>query len=322
MTCRIRQGFLVFPRPIQSRGLREIKPIYEYLFGKIRLTALFLLVILTCGGSLHVGDAGCEETASQTTAIPSMDKIPDPGKVELDREYFKGYFTDTAHILSSPLRWDKTDWFTAAAIVGVAAGLYAYDSDIQVWSQKNRNDTTDRIAKIFTPFGNGLYTVPALGLFYAYGYAADDSKARKTALLGIESFIVSSAFTGVLKFATHRYRPSDGGRYDQWDGPSFSGSNISFPSEHTSSAFAIATILANEYNDNIFVGALSYSVATMVALSRINDNEHWASDVFIGAAIGYFTAKTITALHKPKKNILIIPGTDGKGASLSLAIRY
>jgi membrane-associated phospholipid phosphatase len=312
----------VFPRPIQSRGLREIKPIYEYLFGKIRLTALFLLVILTCGGSLHVGDAGCEETASQTTAIPSMDKIPDPGKVELDREYFKGYFTDTAHILSSPLRWDKTDWFTAAAIVGVAAGLYAYDSDIQVWSQKNRNDTTDRIAKIFTPFGNGLYTVPALGLFYAYGYAADDSKARKTALLGIESFIVSSAFTGVLKFATHRYRPSDGGRYDQWDGPSFSGSNISFPSEHTSSAFAIATILANEYNDNIFVGALSYSVATMVALSRINDNEHWASDVFIGAAIGYFTAKTITALHKPKKNILIIPGTDGKGASLSLAIRY
>ena len=321
MIYQLRQGILLFPRHIQSQGLKEIKPIYEHLFSKIRLTALFLLVILICWGSLYVGAARCEETAKQTEN-PTLDKTPDTGKVELDRDYFKSYYTDTVHILSSPLRWDKTDWFTAATVVGVAAGLYAYDSDIQVWSQKNRNDTTDRLANIFTPFGNGLYTVPALGLFYAYGYAADDSKARKTALLGIESFIVSSAFTGVLKFATHRYRPSDGGRYDQWDGPSFSGSNISFPSEHTSSAFAIATVLANEYNDNIFVGALSYSVATMVALSRINDNEHWASDVFFGAAIGYFTAKTITALHKPKKNILIIPGTDGKGASLSLAIRY
>ena len=298
MIYRIRQGILVFPRPIQSPDLKKIRPICGQSFSKMRLTALYLLVILVCGGSVHVGAAGCEETAKQTEN-PTLDKTPDTGKVELDREYFKSYFTDTVHILSSPLRWDKTDWLTAAAVVGAAAGLYAYDSDIQVWSQKNRNDTTDRIAKIFTPFGNGLYTVPALGLFYAYGYAADDSKARKTALLGIESFIVSSAFTGVLKFATHRYRPSDGGRYDQWDGPSFSGSNLSFPSEHTSSAFAIATVLANEYNDNIFVGALSYSVATMVALSRINDNEHWASDVFFGAAIGYFTAKTITALHKP-----------------------
>jgi len=309
------------PQPIQLQDLKEIRPISGKLFSKMRLITFFLLIILVCGGSVHVGAVGCEETAKQT-ANPTLDKTPDTGKVELDRDYFKSYYTDTVHILSSPLRWDKTDWFTAAAVVGVAAGLYAYDSDIQVWSQKNRNDTTDRIANIFTPFGNGLYTVPALGLFYAYGYAADDSKARKTALLGIESFIVSSAFTGVLKFATHRPRPSDGGRYDQWDGPSFSGSNLSFPSEHTSSAFAIATVLANEYNDNIFVGTLAYSVATMVALSRVNDNEHWSSDVFFGAAIGYFTAKTITALHKPKKNILIIPSTDGKGASLSLAIRY
>lgn len=297
------------------------RPIQRQIFKEMRLTALFLLVILVCWGSIHIGAANSGETAKQTEN-PAQDQARDTGKVELDRDYFKSYYTDTVHILSSPLRWDKTYWFTAAAIVGVAAGLYAYDSDLQVWSQKNRNDTTDRLANIFTPFGNGLYTVPALGLFYAYGYAADDSKARKTALLGIESFIVSSAFTGVLKYATHRYRPSDGGRYDQWDGPSFSGSNISFPSEHTSSAFAIATVLANEYSDNIFVGTLAYSVATMVALSRVNDNEHWASDVFFGAAIGYFTAKTITSLHKPKKNILIIPGTDGKGASLSLAIRY
>ena len=109
MIYRIRQGILLFSRPIQSQGLKEIEPIYEHLLSKIRLATLFLLVILVCGGSLNVGGAGCEETAKQTTAIPSLDKTPDTGKVDLDREYFKGYFTDTVHILSSPLRWDKTD---------------------------------------------------------------------------------------------------------------------------------------------------------------------------------------------------------------------
>jgi membrane-associated phospholipid phosphatase len=42
---------------------------------------------------------------------------------------------------------------------------------------------------------------------------------------------------------------------------------------------------------------LAYGIATLTALSRVNDNAHWASDVFFGAIIGYFTAKAIMALN-------------------------
>lgn len=58
----------------------------------------------------------------------------------------------------------------------------------------------------------------------------------------------------------------------------------SFPSGHTSHSFTIAAIARELYGDEI--GALTYSVATLVAFSRINDNKHYLSDVLFGAALG------------------------------------
>ncbi len=58
----------------------------------------------------------------------------------------------------------------------------------------------------------------------------------------------------------------------------------SFPSGHTSHSFTIAAIARELYGDEI--GALAYSIATLVAFSRINDNKHYLSDVIFGAALG------------------------------------
>lgn len=58
----------------------------------------------------------------------------------------------------------------------------------------------------------------------------------------------------------------------------------SFPSGHTSHSFTIAAIAHELYGDEI--GALAYGVATLVAVSRINDNKHYLSDVIFGAALG------------------------------------
>lgn len=64
----------------------------------------------------------------------------------------------------------------------------------------------------------------------------------------------------------------------------------------------IATVIASEYEDKFFIPVLSYGVATLTALSRVNDNDHWASDVFFGAGIGYFTGKAIVNLNREKDN--------------------
>jgi membrane-associated phospholipid phosphatase len=132
---------------------------------------------------------------------------------------------------------------------------------------------------------------------------------RKTALLSVESFVLTGIFTQVLKYSTHRHRPDTGDPPHTWDGPSLdrSGSTMSFPSGHASSSFAIATVIASEY-DNYLVPPLAYSVAAITALNRVSHNAHWSSDVFVGSAIGYFTGKAVVASHR-----------NGKETRLSLA---
>ena len=77
----------------------------------------------------------------------------------------------------------------------------------------------------------------------------------------------------------------------------FSG-NTSFPSGHTTVAFATAAALARESRAR-WVPWVAYPVAALVGWSRLRDNRHWASDVVAGAAVGYGAAvATERFLHR------------------------
>ncbi|MCE1245145.1 MAG: phosphatase PAP2 family protein [Firmicutes bacterium] len=67
----------------------------------------------------------------------------------------------------------------------------------------------------------------------------------------------------------------------------------SFPSGHTSVAFSMATILGEAYN----LKWLTYPLALMSGLSRIQQNTHWPSDVLAGGILGHLEARTILARH-------------------------
>lgn len=244
------------------------------------------------------------------------------GKIKLDSNYFKGIFTDTAYAATSPLRWDISDWATASVVAGVTGAFFVLDDDILVDFKENRNSTTDDISSVFERFGNGAYTIPVLAGFYLYGRFGENEKLERTALLATESFLVTGLFATVLKVATGRPRPFKGESADTFEG--FSTSNKSFPSGHTSTAFAIATVVANEYENVPLVAPISYGIATLTGLSRLNDQKHWASDVFFGAALGYFTSKTILKLHSNKKgrHFTIYPHADHRSGGLILSTRF
>ena len=65
------------------------------------------------------------------------------------------------------------------------------------------------------------------------------------------------------------------------------GENSAFPSGHATLAFAAATVYAKEYKNTPIVPIISYSIASLISLSRITENRHWATDVLTGAALGY-----------------------------------
>lgn len=185
----------------------------------------------------------------------------------------------------------------ALLVAGTAFYLYRHDEDIQHWAQTHRTVERDKLAVFGKQFGEIKTVVPVLGVAYLYGRNQQNDKLANTALYGLESVAISGVVTEMLKLSGHRHRPNTGDSSHSWDGPGMSDANRSFPSGHTSTAFAVATVLATEYHDKNLVPQVSYGLAGLTALSRINDNEHWASDVFVGAAIGYYTAKTVLRLR-------------------------
>jgi hypothetical protein len=213
-------------------------------------------------------------------------------------------------------------WVKTSLVIGTTAGLYAFDEDIQQWAQEKRGITTDEIASCAKPFGGVLQVASSLGVLYVYGHFGEDARAERTALMGIESLLVTGIITQTLKYAGHRHRPSSGEQYNTWDGPSMSTANHSFPSGHASTAFSVLTVVASEYDDYPFIPPLAYSIATLTALSRVNDNKHWASDVFFGSALGYYTAKAVVGFHEKDGEVVFYPVVNRNGGLLVVSYAF
>jgi membrane-associated phospholipid phosphatase len=100
----------------------------------------------------------------------------------------------------------------------------------------------------------------------------------------------------------------------------------SFPSGHTTLAFAAATAVSREVayswpRASRYVTPASYSVATLVSMARIYKSEHWASDVVAGAGVGTFSGLLIERYNRAYPNnvlnrkflpISVVP--EGRGA--------
>jgi membrane-associated phospholipid phosphatase len=113
-----------------------------------------------------------------------------------------------------------------------------------------------------------------LGLSQSVG----GSRFRAAAYDTSQAVLVSSLYTFALKSTTHRVRP---------DG----SDNLSFPSGHTSNAFAIATVWSKHYGAR--AAAPAYLLAGLVGVSRMGIQRHHLSDVVAGAALGYLVGSSV-----------------------------
>ncbi|MCK4570153.1 MAG: phosphatase PAP2 family protein [Bacteroidales bacterium] len=237
-------------------------------------------------------------------------------EVKLNKAYIKSYFTDSWEILKSPLRWKGRQWGIFAAVSGVTILAYTQDDVIRDAFQRNRTHGADQASKYFLePLGSGIITIPLAAGFWAFGELTDNKRAARAGLTGIKAMAITAVFTYTIKYATQRHRPYEDYSPDPriWEGPFGSYTSTAFPSAHSSVVFAVATVFATEYKDKIWVPVMSYTLASLVAVSRVYDDKHWASDVILGSALGFLIGKFVYKSTVKNPNLVIIPGVSSSG---------
>jgi len=252
-----------------------------------------------------------KNSAINETSIFEQGKRPDS---LLSREYANLLADDTRAILTAPLRWDRRDWLLAGGLTSLVIASTASDGMIREESQENITPQLHTFTKNAQRFGaEGSWLV--LGAFETYGYIAKDTKAKAVAMDGLTASVVSAGIiTPLMKFAVGRVRPNASDR--TFDFKPFSG-NYSFPSGHTTQAFAVASVIAAHY-DQWWVQGLSYGLAGVVGYSRVEQNSHYASDVVAAAFIGTAVGRTIVKRHNKLKEgaFTVTPYFDGQGSGL------
>ncbi len=224
---------------------------------------------------------------------------------------FKGYFillgTDMLQEVRSPFHASRKTWLQVAGFAAIEGIVYfVADKPIQQFSTKfmKNNPGLRNTSQYITNFG-GAYEGYVLAAFGAYGLIFKSDKVKTTTLLATQAYITAGAMSEAAKFLTSRqrpnvYDPNNTPPNDFFYGPAIfngrsatSGFGSSFPSGHTTAAFAAATVFAYEYKDQILIPSIAYSAACLVGISRITQNAHWTTDVLAGAALGYVTGKQV-----------------------------
>lgn len=125
----------------------------------------------------------------------------------------------------------------------------------------------------------------AAALTYTVGRVTDRPRAEHLGMDLIEATALSEGIVQGAKQTIRRERPM------QKSGV-LPSSGYSMPSGHATVTFAAATVLQQHLGYK--AGLPTYLIASYVAMSRLHDNVHYASDVVIGAATGIIIGRTVT----------------------------
>ena len=186
---------------------------------------------------------------------------------------------------------------------------YSQNIDINVLRDINlkRDKSLDPTFKFVTNSASPLSIATPI-IIYSVGLLNKDADMKKKGIFIGETFIVNAFVTTALKYSIKRDRPFV--TYPDIDKQT-SGGSSSFPSGHTSIAFATATSLSMAF-PKWYVIAPSFVWASAVGYSRMDLGVHYPSDVLAGAIIGsgsaYLTYKLNKWVNKKKQKKIFFDG--------------
>ncbi|HSP86525.1 MAG TPA: phosphatase PAP2 family protein [Ignavibacteriaceae bacterium] len=219
--------------------------------------------------------------------------------------------TDFLSFYTEPFNFSSTEWLYTAGIFGGTFLLFSVDQEItNEVGRKTIATLNNDFWDIPTRYGITPYATVFSLSTYAAGLLFKQDDIRITGRLLFESLTISGVGIIAIRYLAGRERPY----YDkgEWAFKGFQTSNEfqSFPSGHTSVAFALSTVLA-ERIDNFWARLGFYGMATLTATARVINNQHFLSDVVWGALLGFGAGMYV--VHKEQElekgnSLSIYPG--------------
>jgi membrane-associated phospholipid phosphatase len=220
---------------------------------------------------------------------------------------------DTAHAERRQTLFTYRDAILAGGFTVLTVAMFPLDENVarQIRQDSTFNGFTQKSAVGFeTIAAPGAYVIG--GSLYIFGRLARRPDLTDFAWHGTEALLLANGVTSFLKGTLGRSRPfvsNDTNPRDFRLGGGFGSSDRqSFPSGHTTTAFAAASAVTSEIRRLHpkalpYVATVMYGGATLVGLSRMYHNKHWASDVVLGAAVGTFSGlKVVRYSHAHRDN--------------------
>ncbi|WP_366656722.1 phosphatase PAP2 family protein [Fodinicurvata sp. EGI_FJ10296] len=272
-----------------------------------------ILCIPLIGGLAVPGAASAQEAGAETSRIVNP----------FDTEYLLNYPRVAGQALRQPFRTDR-EGLTQNALALAGIGLaFALDESVQrSWQNDLRSNGSDDVSEPFYEMGVVQNMAIGTGSAYLVGAVSGNRRLQSTALLAAQSLLITAATVEGIKWVGGRRRPGDGDDAWDWGGPG-SLRNSSFVSGHAAAAFAAASVVAEQYRDTPVVPIVSYGLATGVALSRINDDGHFLSDVVGGALVGYGIGRLTTGMSPfDNDNVSLNAYHSGDEVGVQLSVRY
>ena len=211
-----------------------------------------------------------------------------------------------------------------AATFGTAAILYADRDGIRDWAQEHRTPGRDRFLQKPRIMGKTAFA-PSLALIsYGASFATHDDRERETAVLLLESMVYTSVAVALGQSVLAARRPGQGD-----DVHFFSRREHGFSGE-AGLAASVVPVLKNQYllvrpgddGGRRFwkraATGLLYAGAFLTGYQRINNDRHWAPDVFLGLVTGFTMGQVLCDSHdgsrqdrKSRAALMAVPGGIG-----------
>ena len=202
--------------------------------------------------------------------------------------YLRGFAADQKSLWSSPLKLRVNDAAWLVPLAGAITLVATTDTTIERKLPSGSNFI--RQSKALSNYGAAAFG-GAIAAGYLWGGATHNDHLKETAILSGEAAVDSLAVSEGFKYIAGRNRPLESDGTGQ-----FRNGGSSFPSTHSAAAWSIAEVIAQEYPGPL-TKLLAYGGAAAVSASRVAGRQHFASDVLVGSAIGWFIGRELYKSH-------------------------